>query len=169
MKVLIGLIALLSCTFIGAQTRAAKPVPAGAIRKIDRDLALEHSATARSNKLAARLQPGTRAKLQGVAGDLVSRISGGSGDFDPAAFARREISARFPKLSPEQMNLLSFFVLSDALSSLKSRLDGMNEMSEMTSLRLQMTMDRRSKFISTLSQIMKKISSTSDTIVQNIK
>jgi hypothetical protein len=48
-------------------------------------------------------------------------------------------------------------------------LDGMNEMSEMTSLRLQMTMDRRSKFISTLSNIMKKISSTQDTLVQNIK
>ena len=48
-------------------------------------------------------------------------------------------------------------------------LDGMNEMSEMTSLRLQMTMDRRSKFILTLSQIMKKISTTQDILVQNIK
>jgi hypothetical protein len=37
----------------------------------------------------------------------------------------------------------------------------MNELSEMTSLRLQMMMDRRSKFISTLSNIMKKISTTS--------
>lgn len=49
------------------------------------------------------------------------------------------------------------------------RLDGMNEMSEMTSLRLQMTMDRRSKFINTLSQMMKKISTTQDTLVQNMK
>ena len=52
---------------------------------------------------------------------------------------------------------------------LKGKLDGMNEMSEMTSLRLQMMMDRRSKFISTLSNIMKKISSTQDTLVQNLK
>ena len=52
---------------------------------------------------------------------------------------------------------------------LKGKLDGMNEMSEMTSLRLQMTMDRRSKFISTLSNMMKKISTTQDTLVQNIK
>ena len=43
------------------------------------------------------------------------------------------------------------------------------EMSEMTSLRLQMTMDRRSRFISTLSQMMKKISTTQDILVQNIK
>jgi len=45
----------------------------------------------------------------------------------------------------------------------------MNEMSEMTSLRLQMTMDRRSKFIETLSNIVKKLSETSDSIVQNLK
>ena len=59
--------------------------------------------------------------------------------------------------------------LKNLLDNLKGKLDGMNEMSEMTSLRLQMTMDRRSKFISTLSQMMKKISTTQDILVQNIK
>jgi putative addiction module CopG family antidote len=53
--------------------------------------------------------------------------------------------------------------------NLKRKLDSMNEMSEMTSLRLQMMMDRRSKFVSTLSNIMKKISTTQDTLVQNLK
>jgi hypothetical protein len=52
---------------------------------------------------------------------------------------------------------------------LKSQLDSMNEMSEMTSLRLQMAMDRRSKLMETLSNIMKKISTTADTLVQNLK
>jgi len=55
------------------------------------------------------------------------------------------------------------------LDDLNGKLDGMNESSEMTSLRLQMTMDRRSKFISTLSQMMMKISTTRDILVQNIK
>ncbi|MEN8223495.1 MAG: hypothetical protein ABFR36_09600 [Acidobacteriota bacterium] len=56
------------------------------------------------------------------------------------------------------------------LYDMKGKLDAMNEMSEMTSLRLQMTMDRRSKFISTLSQIMKKTStSLADTDTQNVK
>ncbi len=59
--------------------------------------------------------------------------------------------------------------LKSLLDDLKGKLDGMNEMSEMTSLRLQMTMDRRSKFISTLSQMMKKISTTQDILIQNIK
>jgi hypothetical protein len=53
--------------------------------------------------------------------------------------------------------------------SLKLKLDDMNEMSEMTSLRLQMMMDRRSKSMSTLSNIMKKISETQDSIIQNMK
>jgi hypothetical protein len=59
--------------------------------------------------------------------------------------------------------------LQAVLDDLKNRLDSMNEMSEMTSLRLQMAMDRRSKFIETLSNVMKKISDTQDSIVQNMK
>ena len=52
---------------------------------------------------------------------------------------------------------------------LKDQFDSQSEMSEMTSLRLQMAMDRRSKFMQTLSNIMKKISSTEDTLAQNLK
>jgi phenylalanyl-tRNA synthetase alpha subunit len=59
--------------------------------------------------------------------------------------------------------------LETLLEELKSRLDSMNEMWEESSLRLQMMMDRRSKFISTLSNIMKKISAAQDTLVQNLK
>ena len=61
------------------------------------------------------------------------------------------------------------YTMGGLTEDMKGKLKGMNEMSEMTTLRLQMTMDRRSKFISTLSNIMKKISTTQDTLVQNIK
>ena len=54
-------------------------------------------------------------------------------------------------------------------NNLKGQLDAMNEMSEMTSMRLQMAMDRRSKFVEALSNIMKKIDDTQSTIVQNMK
>jgi Skp family chaperone for outer membrane proteins len=54
-------------------------------------------------------------------------------------------------------------------SNLKSQLDNMNEMSEMTSMRLQMAMDRRSRFMETLSNVLKKIDETADAIVQNMK
>lgn len=54
-------------------------------------------------------------------------------------------------------------------NQLQSGLNSLNEMSEMTSMRLQMAMDRRSKFVETLSNVLKKISDTSDSIVANLK
>jgi hypothetical protein len=73
-----------------------------------------------------------------------------------------------PPLPPRNPGL-TVSVLKLLLDDLKGKLDGMNEMSEMTSLRLQMTMDRRSKIIQTLSNIIKKIGTTQETLVQNIK
>jgi hypothetical protein len=70
---------------------------------------------------------------------------------------------------PPRNSDVSVSSLKSLLDEIKGRLDGLNELSEMTSLRLQMTMDRRSKFISTLSQMMKKTSTTQDILVQNIK
>ncbi len=54
-------------------------------------------------------------------------------------------------------------------NDIKSRLDSISEMGETDSLRLQMTMDRRSKFLEALSNIMKKTSDTSASVVKNIK
>jgi hypothetical protein len=54
-------------------------------------------------------------------------------------------------------------------SDLKSKLDSMSEMGETESLRLQMVMDRRSKFLEALSNLMKKTSDTSDSVIKNIK
>jgi chromosome segregation ATPase len=53
--------------------------------------------------------------------------------------------------------------------ALNAQLDSMNEMSEMTSMDLQMAMDRRSKFVETLSNVLKKISDTQASIIQNMK
>jgi len=70
---------------------------------------------------------------------------------------------------PPRNSDVSVSSLKSLLDEIKGQVDGLNELSEMTSLRLQMTMDRRSKFISTLSQMMKKTSTTQDVLVQNIK
>ena len=48
-------------------------------------------------------------------------------------------------------------------------LDSTSELGEMESLRLQMAMDRMSKMMSTLSNLLKKISDTSAGITQNLK
>jgi hypothetical protein len=59
--------------------------------------------------------------------------------------------------------------LASVEAKLKGSLDSMSEMGEMESMRLQMAMDRRSKMLETLSNILKKISNTSDSIIANLK
>ncbi len=57
----------------------------------------------------------------------------------------------------------------DPKETVKSKLDSLSEMGEMESLRLQMAMDRLSKLMSTLSNLLKKASETASGIIQNIK
>ena len=64
---------------------------------------------------------------------------------------------------------LTYQQLDTILSDLKPSLDSMSEMSEMASMRLQMAMDRRSKFIETLSNIEKSINDTQSSIIGNLK
>jgi len=59
--------------------------------------------------------------------------------------------------------------LKSLLVDLKGKPDVMNGISEMMSLRLQIAMDRRSKVVETVSNIMKKISTAQDVLIQNIK
>lgn len=54
-------------------------------------------------------------------------------------------------------------------NSLRSQLDSMSELGETESLRLQMLMDQRSKFLEALSNIMKKTSDTQSSILANLK
>jgi hypothetical protein len=55
------------------------------------------------------------------------------------------------------------------MQSMKYDLDSMSEMGETESMRLQMAMDRYSKLMEALSNIMKKMSETNDNIIKNLK
>lgn len=59
--------------------------------------------------------------------------------------------------------------LDKVIAEIKSDVDSMSEMGEVESLRLQMAMDRLSKMMSTLSNILKKLSDTAGEITQNLK
>ena len=56
-----------------------------------------------------------------------------------------------------------------AKETIKNKLDSLSEMGEMESLRLQMAMDRMSKMMATLSNLLKKMSDTASEITQNLK
>ncbi len=57
----------------------------------------------------------------------------------------------------------------EAIDQLRDDIDSMSEMGEMESLRLQMAMDRLSKMMSTLSNLLKKLADTQQQLVQNLK
>lgn len=59
--------------------------------------------------------------------------------------------------------------LDAAIKKAKDNQDSLNELGETESLRLQMAMDRMSKMMSTLSNLLKKVSDTSAGITQNLK
>ena len=59
--------------------------------------------------------------------------------------------------------------LTAGLKDKDAKLDSLSEMGEMESLRLQMAMDRVSKMMSTLSNLLKKMSDTASQITQNLK
>jgi hypothetical protein len=67
---------------------------------------------------------------------------------------------------PADMKLADYVALVDTMAAAT---DAMSELGEMESLRLQMAMDRLSKMMSTLSNLLKKTSETSASIVQNLK
>jgi hypothetical protein len=57
----------------------------------------------------------------------------------------------------------------EAIEKVKNDIDSISELSEMESLRLQNAMDRMSKLMSTLSNLLKKASDTASGITQNLK
>lgn len=93
--------------------------------------------------------------------------------------------------SPDQLNALVFLVLHEAVAleplppaaaPAAARAQpplravpnpaparGGSDLPEMSSMRLQLAMDRRSKLLATLSNLMKKMSTTQGTLVQNLK
>lgn len=78
-------------------------------------------------------------------------------------------SARTIKTTSLSTNKITKPELDRMVDEAKNDLDSMSEMGEMESLRLQMAMDRMSKMMSTLSNLLKKISDTSSSIIQNLK
>jgi len=140
------------------------------VRRAERNMVLENQAYTRSSSIGNYLVPTTKKELEAISHQLVVSLAKDNPDFDIERFVAKKVNGKYRNLSTEQSNLLQLYVLADAADMISNnKLEGMGELSEMTSLRLQMTMDRRSKFISTLSQIMKKVSSTQDMLVQNIK
>lgn len=74
---------------------------------------------------------------------------------------------RMNELKKKQRELIEN--LKKKINQSEEELDTLGALSEEMSLKLQVAMDRRAKIAQTLSNILKKVSSTADSIIQNIK
>ena len=90
----------------------------------------------------------------------------------PKMAATRRLGIRYPKtpkIDLKDTSSMGPAELEKLIAEEEQKMDSLSELSEELSLKIQILMDRRAKIIQTLSNIMKKISQTSDTIIANIK
>jgi hypothetical protein len=133
-------------------TRLPRPLAEGA-----RPLAaIPPEARARETALLARITPDRRRFVNERAGKTVD-----------AAVVRKDAIAAFPGSPPADIEAMVFLVMMNAA---KQADDDLREiMGETNALRMQMAMDRRAKAMEALSTMMRKMSDTSNGIVENIK
>ena len=89
-------------------------------------------------------------------------------DLSVAAFAAREALLNLPPPADDRPAQAPASA-GQLLDSAKTRLGTLSEMGEMESPRMQMAMDRLSKLMSTISNVMHKVSETQGEITQNMK
>ena len=98
--------------------------------------------------------------------EFVAKIN--SNTSEPAKVASRNNTVRMAKTETINQQVTQT-AIDGQVFQLKKDLDSMSETGESMSLRLQMYMDRYSKYMSTISNIFKKFSETSNAIIQNLK
>lgn len=81
----------------------------------------------------------------------------------------KQAELQFPVDAKASAAMTKDDVAKAAMSVQAVAVDKVSELGELESLRLQMAMDRRSKFMTTLSNLLGKLSDTQDAITQNLK
>ncbi|MBU1013283.1 MAG: hypothetical protein KKG99_09760 [Bacteroidetes bacterium] len=97
--------------------------------------------------------------------DLIADLVRTSSGVYYEEMGKKVVTNNFEKLTPEQIDVLNFFLLAEAASEL----DRKNFLAEEDSLRLELYRDRRDKLYGALEKILEKISGISDSVIEDIK
>lgn len=185
LKVLVAASLMLQQPGVGvkvAATMAARPLPVEAVN-LHAQLAPKLSATARTKVMGAATQLRTQLRMQ-------LRTQPATDAAQIQSQARAAASQAFPGLTGMDIDTVAFLVMmqvsNDAQNDLKATMDQvqtankqkqaardasnkMSDTSQEMQLKLQMQQEQYSKMEEALSNIMKKTSSTSSSVVQNLK
>lgn len=189
-------LALCAQTKPAAQRQDLKVQPTSSSAKKIEALELSPAIVTQHERIQRLIGSKTKQRVSEIAPAFSARVRQLPPTADLHGLAVAEVRGGFQglgNLSNEDIEALVFLVMmqaaKDAQSDLKNIMDGikktnqqklgqraaqnqkdaLSEMSEEESLRLQMAMDRQSKFMETLSNLEKKMAQTQDSIVQNLK
>ncbi|MEO5946286.1 MAG: hypothetical protein ABIP79_05680 [Chitinophagaceae bacterium] len=122
-------------------------------------------------QLEDKLKPVTKVQLDSVrllsvqSREFVAKIN--SNTSEPAKVVSRD-KIRVAKTESVNQQVTQR-AIDGQVFELKNDIDSLSETGEMISLRLQMYMDRHTKFMTTITNIFKKFSDTSSALIQNLK
>jgi hypothetical protein len=127
-------------------------------------------------RISRSLSPSVKTKILLAAPSFSQRVPYHHTEHALRLSAQTSLRGHFPSASPQQMEVLTFYLACRTLplldsqeEAIKEKLDSLSEIDETLSLRLQRMMDRQTKLLETLSYLLKKMSDTSKTIVDNLK
>jgi N-methylhydantoinase B/oxoprolinase/acetone carboxylase alpha subunit len=114
------------------------------------------------------------AAMQTVTSEQMRELQARMADLQAMVAAKQHMRQLLGQISSERAQLQDqrdaySALVDEAQQALTAQLGAMDDLSETESLRLQMAMDRMSKMMTTLSNILKKMSDTASAITQNIK
>jgi hypothetical protein len=144
-----------------ATAQAASAKPAAEVRA---ERALPPEIAERHQHIQGLLTPFTKGELKSLVPQFRERLSFEKEKPDPRTIAQSEILHTFPRLTRPQMAVLTFDLI--ALSTGK---DSVSDMSQEMQLKLQMSQQQYDACMQALSNTLKSISKTSDSVISNIK
>jgi hypothetical protein len=129
-------------------------------------LQLKPEISSQHQRIQNLLPAQTKQKLARMVPAFEQQIRAHKQGTDLRALAAAEVRKQFPRLSAQQTDVLAFTLLKDAYDNSKGSL---TDISTTDQLQLQMAMDQKSQFESMLSNMLKSMADTSDSVIQNIK
>lgn len=162
---------------VGSFDRAVAPGLQGAAREPHLDQALAD----RRHDIEAVLTSEAKKKLTGATRDLLGRMAKVPDVPDPTPIARSYVQPRFGRLSTQQMDLLTFYVMAavarwtedvDLLNKRaagSTKEEGIEDLHKAEVKRLTHLMDRGSPYATAMTRLFKRAASIPDSVVANLR
>ena len=154
----------LFCSVISAQTQTSASNKTQSNGYARRDLALERAALVQRDKIDDMLAPWAKQKLNNVFKGFLNRLLRDKKPANLSTLLKEEMARQFADLTPQQSNILSFYILAGVIKlippyaervDMSSQKESIGEINQMDTLMLQQMMEKKSQLENMISNTMK--------------